>query len=295
MKKLMISLFLFLSILALPSYSSELPLSPITDSAGLLTMEELEDLTGKADSIADEYDCGIYLMIVDDYLEYVDPELHGESVQSAADEIYLQRKMGRHENGDGVLLLLSMKERDYSLSSHGRAEAVFDEFSLRMLSESFLPSLGDDDWYAGFMAYLEGCERVLYQSKHLASDFPYEGSMYFNKPSEALEPSQHDVSSPPPAWEINLAGCLGAFGIANLVALAVKTVLRKKMTSVCQKTEAMDYVKGDLRLTNQHDRFVNTTTTRVYSPVQKKSGPGGFGGFGGGHMGGHSISRSGKF
>ena len=61
------------------------------------------------------------------------------------------------------------------------------------------------------------------------------------------------------------------------IAFIVILVLTSKMRSVAAATQAENYIKGNLILTGQHDRYTHSTQTKqkVKSESSKSSGGGG--------------------
>ena len=63
---------------------------------------------------------------------------------------------------DGIIVLLSMAERDYAMFVYGEyAEYAFDEYGQEKLEEQFLGDFGENDWYGGISNYLDACEEYL--------------------------------------------------------------------------------------------------------------------------------------
>ena len=70
MKKLLISLLLSLALLLSlgAAVHGEARLDYVTDGAGLLTEAEVHDLQSRAARISEQYSCGVYIVVVDDYV-----------------------------------------------------------------------------------------------------------------------------------------------------------------------------------------------------------------------------------
>lgn len=140
--KRLFALLLVVMLLALPV--SAAGAGYVTDDAGLLTAREEEKLESRAQEIAREYDCGVYIITVDAY--------EGRSVQTYAEQLYTQRSLGMGPDRCGILLLLSMAERDYALITYNLDVEV---------EKDFLSEFADDQWYDGFAVYLDDCEQAL--------------------------------------------------------------------------------------------------------------------------------------
>ncbi len=251
MKKL-ICMLLILSLLAIPAvFASEL--GYVTDSAGLLTAEEAEILELTAEKTALSLGCGVYIITVEDYTDYAD------DVYRAAYGLYHQYSLGEGDGRNGILLLLSMQDRDYALFVYGpEAETAFSDYALRQLEDEFLDDLGYNDWYGGLTDYMETCREYL----TLASQGkPVEENMLRYFPVVLI--------------------------ISVVVALVVCLVLKAQMKSVFKKAEADAYTDdAGLNLTGSRDMFIRTTRTKT--KISSSSG-------GSSRSGGGGHGRSGKF
>ena len=157
MKKIWI-LLIMVMLLAFPASALTVS-SHVTDEAGLLSDMETEILEQRARSISRENPCEIYIVTVHDYRQ----DTSG-SIEDYAEELYLENDLGRGEEQDGLLLVLSMAERDYSLTSHGSfANTQFVNARKDQIIDGFLDDFRDNNWFDGFADYLDASERMLHQ------------------------------------------------------------------------------------------------------------------------------------
>lgn len=249
-----ILLALLLAMLALPVQAEE-GLYYVTDDAELLADDKDVNIEYICQSISEEYEIGVYIVTVDDYTDY------GEgSVYDVTAGIYHEYTMGKGEERNGIMLLLSMAERDYATFVYGEdALYAFNDYALQQLEEKFLPYFGEDDWRKGFETYAVTCEEYL-------------GLAAAGEPLE----------------ESNLTTYLLVIGIAFLIALIVVTVLKAGMKNVRENREADVYVSRQLNLTQHHDQFTHITTTRRKIETNSDSASKA-------HSGGGGRGRSGKF
>lgn len=222
--------------------SEEAQLDHVTDGAGLLTEEEWQNLEKQARELAEKHHFDVYAVIVDDYLEYTDG-----SVQDAAEAIYKRYSLGSGSEKDGLMLLLSMKDRDYSLITHGsNGNYTFNDEGRVYLTEYFLDDFAENNWYTGLEDYL------MWSGEYLTA-------------AEAGEPYSDD-NQPMSSEERTVA-----IGIRILIILLVPlaiagiyvSVLTAKMKNVAEATKAAGYVSGNLKLKTQTDQFVHATETRT--------------------------------
>lgn len=242
MKRRIVSLLLALCLLGLfvgSAYAASEPqLSYITDDAGLLQEARLQQLEQMAQSVADRYSVGVYIVTVPDYRE-LDPA----GVYEAACGVYHEYFLGEGPKRNGVILLLSMSGRDYALFRYGeQAVYAFNDYGLEKLEETFLDNFGNDDWNGGFEDFLLECDRYL-----------------------------EKAASGKPVRESPLTRILIAWAIALVIAAVVCAVLAGQMKTVHKGTSAASYA-GNLGLTEQLDQFTHRTETRRKIESSKSSG-----------------------
>lgn len=258
MKKRILAIFAALILLlgvSIPAFAENSTVN-IIDGADLLSYDEWEELDFMAQKITREYDCGVYIVILDDYTEYGDGDVFDVTAELYND---YDESFGVGDEHDGIMLLLSMYERDWAMFVHGSyAEYAFNEYGQEQLEDSFLPQFGEDDWYAGCKSFLTACDEYLSLAE--------EGD---------------------PVTESHLGDVLIAIGVSCVIALLICLVLKGKMKTVHHKTEAKTYVTpGGFVLSQSFDNYTHTTETR--RKIQKSSS-------GGSRIGGGGSGRSGKF
>ena len=258
MKKGISLLFAFVLALSLSvsaaawTYAELAPMgegSYIAEEAGILSADDCAVLNEAAAAISDEYGCGVYIVTVDDY------EVYGSDRYSAALNIYRGNDFGIGDGRDGIMLMLSMWDRDYEvfIQDGGLADSAFGSYAVDLLEEAFLPYLGSDDWYGGFHAYLTTCSDDL-----------------------ALADMGQPVKKP--LTKVILPALLVGCGVALMVCL----ILKAKMKSVRKGAEADVYVTAEgLDLTERYDRYTHTTETRVRKNTRDNDSGGGGHGSGG--------------
>jgi len=164
MKKKFLTLLLALMMalaLTVPAWAEQQPGDAfVYDMAGLLSEEDDAYLEALASQISWEHNCAVYIVTMEDYQEY-DSDIHYAVVS-----FYDSNSLGIGENREGILLMLSMYDRSYSLYVRdGYAQSMIGSYAQQQLEDSFLDYLGDDDWYGGFHAYLTTCADMMQQAQ----------------------------------------------------------------------------------------------------------------------------------
>ncbi len=237
MRKKLAGVFLLLTLIVslttpLTLQAEEQESAYVSDTESLLDDAEWAELEEKAQSVSEDHTCGIYVVTMYDY-----SQINEEGAFYAAADIYHSNELGIGEGSDGVLLLLSMKERDYGLYVYGdRAQEAFGEYAQTELEDVFLDNFAEDDWYGGFLDYITTCDEYL-------------------QLAEAGTPVTEPELGPVGAF-------LTAFIIAGVISIIICLLLLLKMRSVKKAARADRYMTGGIKLSAQEDRYINTTVTR---------------------------------
>ena len=147
-------------------------LNYVTDAAGLLREGERARLEKMAEAVSQKYRVGVYIVTVEDFRDY-----HADGVYKATYTIYHNYTMGEGPNRDGIMLLLSMDDRDWAMFCYGsRCEYAFNSYGQQKLEKVFLDNFGENDWYGGFEDYIKECSVYLEKA---ASGKPVRASLFF--------------------------------------------------------------------------------------------------------------------
>ena len=108
-------ILIFSTVLPVSAAEEEMPperlLPRLVDEADLLTDEEEADILEQLDEISERQECDVAVVTVDG--------LDGKSAMEYADDFYDYNGYGFGEEKDGILLLVSMEERDWYISTCG--------------------------------------------------------------------------------------------------------------------------------------------------------------------------------
>ena len=207
----------------------------LTDEADLLSDSEEKDLLAKLDEISDRQKCDVVVATVN--------SLEGKTAMEYADDFYDYNGYGYGEDRDGIILVISMEDRDWWMSTCGYGITAFTDAGQKYMSDKFIPMVSDGEYADAFTKYADLCDEFLTQAK---TGEPYDKS---NMPKESLNI----------IWlPIDLAVGLFAAFIAD-------SLKKSKLKTVRRKAAAQDYmVDGSFRVTKNYDRFITkNVTTRV--------------------------------
>ena len=266
-KKLFISLLLCaVLILSLGLSAGASGIGYVTDTAGILSTEQVQYLNEQAKQVSEYYNCGVYIVVVDNYKNYVNG-----SIEDFSEAIYTSYALGMGEGRDGIVLALSMAERDYDLCAYGDfAHYAFTDYGKGKLAETFLDNFRNNDWTGGFNDYIANAISLMDMAKN-------------GNPLDIIVYEEEPIPPGLDAFDlmvILVVSCLAGF--------AVCTVLKAQLKNTRKATEAMDYVSGNgLELYRRQDKLINRVVTRRLIPRDDDSDRGG------GHAGGTSVNSGG--
>ena len=241
----------------------------VSDVARVFEEDDWQRLERAAQQTSEKYGCGVYIAILDDYKTYGTYA----SFWDFSEAFYTRYRYGMGEEKNGILLILSMKERDYSLIAYGSdAHYAFTDYGKEVLEESFLDDFRHNDWYEGCRDFLNGCEEMLAKAAR-------------GEPVDVDYESRNGIPDTVSTAIVVFVPLLAAFGSCE--------GMRRQMKPVSRKSRADDYIlPGGINLNIQRDTFVNRTVTRT---VIKNESRDDFGG-GGTTINSHGFSgHSGKF
>ena len=239
--------------------------SYIVDEEGLLTADEISELNRQAEAVSDRYQCSVNVLFTD--------SLDGKSAESYAEDYYDQNGLGYHGTNDGILLLVSMEERDYFITSAGVAQSAVTGSRLYTLEDAFLTYLSSGSYYEAVSAFISQCD---YQLAH--KDDPIE---------DEPEPEENTAAR-------TTAGGVIAAITGFLGSLLPVGSMKAANNNVKKERAARNYVRdGSMQLYVNSDNFVRTETHRVRIQTDRDRG-GGFGGGGGSsHVSSGGVSHTG--
>lgn len=238
----------------------------LVDDADLLTAEEEANVEAMLDEISERQQFDVAVVTTD--------SLDGKSAQDFADDYYDYNGYGMGENYDGAMLVVSMSEREWHITTCGYGMVAIPEYEIDSIADQFVSYLSYGEYEAAFLTFAECCDEYV---------------SYANEEDIVYDPSDYEAS-----MEVDtrgnirqtLATLFGALVAGFLLAFLPMSVMKKEMKTVNWKAEARDYmVPGSRHLSVNRDRFLYHTVNRTPKPKDTSHHSGG----GGGH-----ISSSGR-
>ena len=227
----------------------------LVDDADLLTNSEESELLALLDEISERQKVDVVGVTVD--------SLDGKSPMRFADDFYDYNGYGFGANADGVLLLVSMEDRDWYISTTGYGITAFTDEGLDYIADAFLPDLSDGEYLDAFKTYAGLCDTFISQARN--------GKTYDagNMPKEPFSIGKNIAIS---------------FGIGIVLALIITGIMAGQLKSVRMQQAADNYIKRDsMKVTQSSDLFLYKHTDRRAKPKESSSGS---------HHSGSSTHRS---
>jgi len=229
MKRKVICLILLLYLMtalvvhAAPSY--------VVDEAGLLSSQEAASLEKDLAAISSRQGVDIVVVTTD--------STGSKSPMEYADDFFDYGGYG----SDGILLLVSMEDSDWWVSTTGYGITAVTDAGLSYMSDRFVPYLSDGDYAGSFECFASLCDEFITQAK---SGDPYDS---------------HNLPKDPFRFGRNIVFAL----VIGLVAALIATgKMKNQLKSVVQQAKADDYVTaGSLQITNSRDFHLYTHLDRV--------------------------------
>lgn len=180
--------------------------------------------------------------------------LDGKTPEAYADDYYDYNGYGYGDSHDGCLLLVSMEDRDWHISTTGFGITALTDYGLDYISDQFLGDLSEGYYYGAFDTFATEVQAFVLQAQS-GEAYDVDNKVVGDKKSFSLE-------------------SVGIGVIAGLIiALIFVSMLKSKMNSVAYKATADDYlVPNSLVITNQYDRFITTHVTKKAKPKQSSGG-----------------------
>ncbi len=241
-----------------PNIPEERQLDRVVDFAGVIDASRLSSLNALADEVSEKYRCDVAVAFVS--------SLEGRYVVDYADDFYDYRGYGYGANDDGILLLVSVGDREFGETTYGYGVTAFTDYGMQhYLEPRFTPYLGENEWAGGAEQFIRDAGVLLKQAR--------DGQPY----------DRHDDPRPAPAVEKKsaaerapLAAVISAiigFFSGGIPAGAMK----RRMKSVEKNYGAANYARGGLRLRRSDDRFLYANVSKVPVPRESEHRGGGGG------------------
>ena len=242
------------------SVSAEADLPYVIDNAYFLLREEETSLEEKIQTLRQEYAMDIVIVTVE--------SLDGATPQDYADDYFDDNGYGYGADRSGVLLLLSMEERDWYISTSGDAIYALTDYGIQQSMQLPLTFFSHDGYYLGFDTWLDNLPAYFdaYQNGAPIDDYVDTSGDYYHGDQESVV-HYEGKRSPNLLLSIVIGLVVAALAICGMVAA---------MNTKRQKRGAGDYLQaGSYHLRTQQDLYLYSNVSKTARPSESSGGSGG--------------------
>lgn len=242
--------FIYYTVQGMTTVSFENQTPPrLVDDAALLDSAQQTQLLSQLDEISERQQVDVVIVTVE--------STGGKTAEAFADDFFDFGGYGQGENKDGVLLLVSMEERDWHISTCGLGIEAVGDYEIETFEEKMVPYLSEGDYYTAFTIFAQDCDEYITTQKEGAT-FSFGTTL------------------------------IAAIIVGVVIGFIVTAVMKSKLKSVRSQSAAADYVKsGSMKITHSSEYFLyknvtcrekpkeNTSSTHVSSSGTTHGGGGG--------------------
>ena len=213
------------------------------DLAGVLTEEENGELQNLLDEMSVNLKFDMVIVTVDN--------LEGYTIQDYADDWYDYCEFGYGSNKDGALLLISMEERDWYISTCGYGITAFTDAGITYIGEQMGDDLSAGNYAEAFRTFIQLGNQFVTQAR---DGNPFDKSDLPKKPLSVI-------------W-IAISLAIG-FVIAKIIVGSMKSQLK----TVRAQAAASSYIReGSMNVTESRDLFLYHKIERTEKSKNNSSG-----------------------
>ena len=215
------------------------------DGAEVLTEDEDNELEDALEELSLRQSFDVTIASIES-LESV----NADSMEQYADDLYDYCQFGYGTDRDGVLLLVSVGDRKWHLSTCGYGITAFTDAGIQYLGQQLTPFMAEGDYAGAFRTFVQWADDYVTAARE---GHPYDVNTL---PREPLSPMYLVL----------------ALGIGLVLAWIIVGVMKGQLRSVAFQENAASYVReGSMKLTNQRDLFLYRDVHRTEHVEEKDS------------------------
>ena len=215
------------------------------DGAGVLTEDEDNELEDALEELSLRQSFDVTIASIES-LESV----NADSMEQYADDLYDYCQFGYGTDRDGVLLLVSVGDRKWHLSTCGYGITAFTDAGIQYLGQQLTPFMAEGDYAGAFRTFVQWADDYVTAARE---GHPYDVNTL---PREPLSPMYLVL----------------ALGIGLVLAWVIVGVMKGQLRSVAFQENAASYVReGSMKLTNSRELFLYRDVHRTEHVEEKDS------------------------
>lgn len=135
----------------------------VNDYIGLLNKDEKTILTNELQSIEDSVGSQVVIMIID--------TLQGMEISEFTYQIANSWGIGRKDYDDGVLIVLSMNDRQMRIEvGYGLEKIIPNEKASEIIQTKMIPEFKEKKFYSGLFAAMNEIKNLLFTNRNLIGE-----------------------------------------------------------------------------------------------------------------------------
>ena len=226
-------LLLFCMLFSIPTFATQ-DLRRLVDEAYLLSIEEVNRIEQKLDEASERQRVDIVIVTVESF--------PGRDIGLYAMDFYERHDYGMGANRDGVLLLVCISSRQFTIITYGYGSTAITDVGREFIEDQIVTYLGNGVYDRAFEVFVAHVEHFISQER---AGTPVGGG---RGSAEAF-----------PLFWIPVAIVIGM-----IIAFIIVFGMRNSMKSVRQQRTACNYVRANsLRITRSKDIFLFRNIRRV--------------------------------
>ncbi len=235
------------------------PSRNIVDMANILNSEQTSQLEQKITQVINN--CQIDVVILTTCLN------NGKSMVDFADDYYDENDYGIDLRKSGLILVLSLQDNEWYISTSGAAIDTFSDWGIEYLGKVMKPSLVDGNFYQAFEDFVSYTEKFNVQA---ATDKPYDRYNQGDLPNldvdEEVVFDNQDNSEPKTKMDSNKR-ILISLGAGLIIGFIISFIRMGKLNTKKSVKNANEYVKeNSFKLTKSNDLYLYQTVTKRARP-----------------------------
>lgn len=204
----------------------------VIDEHGILSQEQKENLEQYAKKIEKNQKISVYIRVYQDMKGY-------STIEAFSEKIYTSQNLGSGQEREGIMLLLTMRDRGFDIVAHGKkSKAIYHAKKREEIASKVVNNyLRQNNYYEGFRCFMKECVNTVMVPFYIR--------------------------------------CAISGIVPLLIAALYVFALKRRHHSADIQLEAMDYIQRGLQLSKQSDIYLYTTTTVIHKPKNDSSDDGG--------------------
>ena len=217
----------------------------MNDNAGILTEDEDNELEDALEELSLRQSFDVTIATIES-LESV----NADNMEQYADDFYDYCQYGYGSDRDGVLLLVSVGDRKWHISTCGYGITAFTDAGIQYLGQQMTPSMAEGDYAAAFRTFVQWSDTYIDAAR---AGHPYDVNTLPREP-------------------LSLMYLFLALGIGLVLAAIIVSVMKSRLRSVAFEQDAANYVReGSMNLTNRRELFLYRDVQRTKHVEERDS------------------------